>query len=90
MACLASSVLTVIRSFRYVRLRFDVRSLAVYLAVSGVMYLTVIQIETGSPWINLVAKVVVGALIVASAVLWKEPDARRLVRQIVAKASSGT
>ena len=54
------------------------------------MYLTVIQIETGSPWINLVAKVVVGALIVASAVLWKEPDARRLVRQIVAKASSGT
>ena len=79
-ACVASCALTAVLSFRYIRVRVDLRSVAFYAAVSALMYFAVAPIETGSAWVNLLCKTAVGTLIVTAAVLAKEPEARRLLR----------
>lgn len=79
-ACLLSTTLTIILSFRYIRIKIDLRAIFFYSMISGFMYLMLSQITTAHSWTNLVAKIGAGMLIILPVVLFREKAIYERVR----------
>ncbi len=71
-SCMVSLILTIWISNKFVTVRIELKSFIYYLSVSVVMYLVIREIGTPWVWMNLVLKIIIGALIVMVAVIYKE------------------
>jgi len=79
-ACGAATALTVYLSFRYIEIRIDLKTVAYYLGFSLLMFLIVRNIHSFAVWINLVAKIMAGVLIIGCGVLLRERQLRNWLR----------
>ncbi len=68
--------LTVFFSTRYIAIKISMAHTLYYCVLSGVMFLVISQIETGSHLINLIVKVICGILLIIPGVLYKEKEVR--------------
>jgi len=88
-SCIASSVLTAILSWRYLRIGIPYFTIAYYSAVSVLMYFIVTWIDTDHPWLNLGTRIPLGMAIVAAATLAREKEIRayawRLIEAVAGK-----
>jgi O-antigen/teichoic acid export membrane protein len=82
-ACIALVALTVFLSYKYIIVRIDIRTIFYYLLLSGIMYLIVKQIETGTHWMNLIIKIIIGILIIIPCILIKEKEVRAKIKWIL-------
>jgi hypothetical protein len=80
---IVSATLMIIVSRRYFKIGIEVGSMLYYIAVSCVMYLAITQINTGLIWVNLLLKIVTGAVLVGLAVLFKENEIRENIRKYI-------
>ena len=78
-ACVASSVLTSALAFRHIRVRFDLATVTYYLAASVFMGWLILQISTPAEWLNLICRTLLGMLIIAVAILWREREIREFL-----------
>jgi O-antigen/teichoic acid export membrane protein len=78
-----STTLMIVVSRRYFKIGIEVGSLLYYVGVSCIMFLVVTQINTGVIWMNLILKVMTGAVLVALAVLVKENEIRENIRKVI-------
>ena len=86
-SALASSVvatiLFMIVSNRYFRIKIEMGSVLYYIGVSCIMFLVVTQINTGVIWMNLILKMITGMVLVALAILFKENEIRENIRRYI-------
>jgi len=75
-ACLVSTVMTVILSFRYISIKVNVGAFLFYLILSGVMYLVLNLFTVNTVWLDLLVKVALGIVMISSVVLMKEKEIR--------------
>ncbi len=73
-ACMSSTVLTVILSYRHIVITVEMKAVLYYLCLSALMMFIIRQIQTPIVWFNLAGKIVVGVLIIAAGVLLKEEE----------------
>ncbi len=71
-SCMASLILTIWISNKFVTVRVELKSFIYYLCISVLMYLVISEIGTSRVWMNLVLKIIIGAFIVILAVIYKE------------------
>lgn len=76
LAGITASVLTIVLSFRYLRVQVRLGMILYYAIVSFLMYFAVIQIQLASVWASLAARLAAGAAITIIAILWREKDLR--------------
>jgi O-antigen/teichoic acid export membrane protein len=81
-ACVAATALTVYLSYRYITVRLDLKSISYYVAFSVGMFLIIQNIQTPMIWINLIAKIIAGMLIMCCGVLLRERDLRDWIKEI--------
>jgi O-antigen/teichoic acid export membrane protein len=87
-ACMVSSTLMVVLSRRHLRVTIPVTTIVYYSAASAVMYFVIIEIDTGHPWLNLIARIPLGVIIVAAAMLGREKEIRAQVWRFTKSASA--
>jgi len=87
-ACMLTTVMTVMFSYRYIYVRIQLSTVAVYFALSLIMYFLVSQIDTDVIWINLVLKIVVGAVIISVGVIAREREIREKLKSVYQDALS--
>lgn len=73
-ACFVMMTMTVLLSFRYIKVKISLNSLVYYLALSAAMYFVVIQWEARDVWLDLAVEIGTGFLIVAIGVLCRERE----------------
>lgn len=73
-ACGAATALTVSLSFKYIAVRVNVKTVSYYLMLSGLMFLVVKQIAIPTSWMNLIAKMIIGVIIIVPGVLFREKE----------------
>jgi len=74
-ACVALALLTIQSSFKYISYnKFDIKKLSYYVVLSIVMAVIVTQVNTAKDWLSLIAKVVIGIVIVIPGILFQEKD----------------
>ena len=56
LACIATTIATILLSYRYIVVRADIKAALYYLILSCIMYFAVKQIETGVVWVNLATR----------------------------------
>jgi len=83
-ACVAASILTVILSFRYIVVRADIKTLVYYTLLSTLMYFSIEWIDTGIEWMNLLAKIALGATIVVAGTLAREDEMLAYTKKVFA------
>ena len=81
-SCLVATILTAYFSYKYIIVRIDLNTIGYYLIVSGIMYFIVLQIETTIIWLNLIAKIITGALIIMVCVLLKEKEMTAQIKEM--------
>jgi O-antigen/teichoic acid export membrane protein len=79
-SALCTNVLTILTSYKYIKIKIDILSVAKYALLSLAMLLLLSTIHTGSAWLNLFAKITVGAAVVVSATLLMEKDILNFAR----------
>ena len=78
---IASTILTVWISRRFITIKVDWKTFLYYVGVSVLMYLVVTEIQTSRVWMNLVLKLIIGTVIVMIGVTYKEyENLRKLVK----------
>lgn len=82
-AGLSASSLTVIASFRYIKIKFSPKTIVHYVVLSLLLLYFIGLINTDSAWINLLSKLTVGFLIVVSAILISEKEVRQRIKVAV-------
>ena len=81
-ACGSTTLLTVLLSFRYIRVRLNTR-LALHLVVSLIMFYTVSLISTSTPLLTLGLKVVLGGILVLSGIMMIEREMSTRLREML-------
>lgn len=80
---IVSTTLMIVVSRRHFKIGIEVGNVLYYIGVSCIMFLVVTQINTGVIWMNLVLKVMAGAMLVGLAILFKENEIRENIRRVV-------
>ena len=80
---LVATILFMIVSNRYFRIKIEIGSVLYYTGVSCIMFLVVTQINTGVIWVNLILKIMTGTVLVALAILFKENEIRENIRKYI-------
>lgn len=75
-ACVCSTAMTIPLAFKYIRVRINAYTIIYYVLISTIMYGILMQLETGKVWLNLIAKIAVGAIIIAVSVILREREIR--------------
>lgn len=83
LACIATTIATILLSYRYIVVRADIKAALYYLILSCIMYFAVKQIETGVVWVNLASKIIAGVLIIAPGVLFREDEIRNKLKSVL-------
>jgi O-antigen/teichoic acid export membrane protein len=83
-ACITASVITVFLSFRYIAVKPDLKTIVYYLVLSWLMFLCINWIDTHSNWLNLLAKVALGAAIIVVGTLAREKELRAYAGKLYA------
>lgn len=78
-ATIVSSLLTWHFARRHITLQMPVSTVVFYVAIALCMVAAAQAISTGREWLNVPAKTAVSLLILGVALMWREPEARRLV-----------
>jgi O-antigen/teichoic acid export membrane protein len=73
-ACLVSTVMTTVLSFRHICIRINLGTIFFYTLISAIMYFVLNLITTPYAWANLLIKVALGMLMIAPVVLLKEKE----------------
>ncbi len=81
-ACVTASILTVLLSYRYIAIKVNIKTIVYYLVLSSTMFLCINWINTPSEWINLLAKVALGVVIIVAGVLVRENEIRAYAKNI--------
>lgn len=84
-ACAIVIALTVYFAFRYINIPIDWGTIGYYSAISMVMYFGVGILHFQHGWINLVSKTLLGVLIIAASLLFREKDVRMKILQLLPK-----
>jgi O-antigen/teichoic acid export membrane protein len=82
-ACITASILTAILSFRYIVIKVNIKTIIYYLVLSSAMFLCIDWINTPSEWINLLAKVALGVVIITVGVLVRENEIRAYAKNLL-------
>ena len=77
------TILFMIVSNRYFRIKIEMGTVLYYIGVSGLMFLIITQINTGVIWMNLILKMIAGTVLVALAILFKENEIRENIKQYI-------
>ena len=80
---IVSTILFMIVSNRYFRVKIEMGSVLYYIGVSCIMFLVVTQINTGVIWMNLILKMITGMVLVALGVLFKENEIRENIKKYI-------
>ena len=88
-ACIVATVLTAMLGRRYLRVSPSLASFAYYLATSCAMYLIVTSIDLASSWLNLLAKISTGVVLMAIAAVARERDIRNVIVRRLRAAQGG-
>ncbi len=75
-SCLVSTILAMLVSSRYIKIRIEIGTILYYVAISCFMLLVLRQINTGIIWVNLILKIITGVFLVGSGILVKENEIR--------------
>lgn len=78
-SCVGSTLLTCVLSFRYMPLRVDLYNIAYYSVWAAVVFVGVSAVAVQTPWAALFAKLAVGFILAAAAVIYREQQVRRLL-----------
>ena len=68
------TILTVYLSFKYITISVNVRTILYYLMLSGILFFILPQITLSLTWVNLIAKCVIGTLIIFAGILIREKE----------------
>jgi len=82
-ACLVATAMTILLSFKYIRIQVNLRTLVFYLLVSAVMYFALNLVATPRVWVNLLVKISLGALMVSTVVLLTEKEVSAKIKGIL-------
>ena len=77
------TILFMIVSNRYFRIKIEMGTVLYYIGVSGLMFLIITQINTGVIWMNLILKMIAGTVLVALAILFKEKEIRENIKKYI-------
>nr|WP_240910107.1 oligosaccharide flippase family protein [Desulfopila sp. IMCC35008] len=80
-SCVATSILTVIWSFRYLVIRLKV-GVIYHLFFSTIMYFTVSYINLENIYISLMVKILYGCVLISSTILYRENEIRAKIMKI--------
>lgn len=80
LACIATTITTILLSYRHIFVRVDIKAAIYYLILSCFMYFAVMQVDTGVVWLNLLSKIIAGVLIIAPGVLFREDEIRNKLK----------
>jgi len=89
-ACIASSALTAVLSWRYLRASIPYFTIAYYSAASALMYFVVTGIDTGHSWFNLAARIPLGMAVIAAAMIARESEIRAYAWRFIRSVSGKT
>jgi len=70
--CAATSGLTMYLSFKHIAITVEAKALLFYVLLSIAMMIAIMQIRTSMIWVKLIAKIIVGMMIIISGMLFKE------------------
>lgn len=79
-SCVFAAVLTIFLSFRHISIKVELKTFLYYLVLSILMYVVVSRISTPFVALTMLAKIVTGAVIIATGVLFREKDLAAAVR----------
>jgi O-antigen/teichoic acid export membrane protein len=80
-SCIVSTLLMIIVSNRYIKVKIDIGSIVYYIGVSLLMYLVITQINTGIVWMNLILKMITGMFLSVAGILFKEREIRENMKR---------
>jgi O-antigen/teichoic acid export membrane protein len=81
-SALCTNILTILTSYKYIKIKIDVFSVFKYLFISFSMFFLINTIHVGAPWLNILAKISAGAVLVISATLVLEKDIFDYVKRL--------
>ena len=84
-SCLVVTVLNALLSYKYILIRIDIKTIIYYLVFSILTVLVVKQIQTSAVWINLIAKIIAGTVIIVPVVMIREKEIFAYMRKILIK-----
>ena len=81
----ALTAMMYIYSAKRLYIGIPVKKIAIYCGLSGIMYLTIIQISTGNSFYNLIAKISLGIVLYALTIFIVERDIRDMTLNLIRK-----
>jgi O-antigen/teichoic acid export membrane protein len=80
---IVSTILMIVVSHRYFKIKIEVGSLLYYIGLSCLMFLVISQINTGVIWMNLTLKIITGMVLIALGILFKENEIRENIKKYI-------
>jgi O-antigen/teichoic acid export membrane protein len=80
-SCIVSTILVIIVSNRYIKIKIEIGTILYYIGVSCLMFLVLAQMDTGVIWVNLILKMITGMFLSVAGILFKEKEIRENMKR---------